>query len=140
MTTYAVDPAHVAEADWRAVDVDGDRRAAHASWSRGPASASRPRSWCPGAFNVSNALCAVASLAEAGLDPALVAEALARVSGVPGRLERVDAGQDFLAVVDYAHKPDAVEAALRSLRERTDGRLHRRASAPGATATAASGR
>ena len=36
------------------------------------------------------------------------------LGGVPGRLEQVDAGQDFLAVVDYAHKPDAVSAALRA--------------------------
>jgi UDP-N-acetylmuramoyl-L-alanyl-D-glutamate--2,6-diaminopimelate ligase len=43
--------------------------------------------------------------------------------GVPGRLEQVDAGQDFLAVVDYAHKPDAVSAALTALRPLTEGRL-----------------
>ena len=42
---------------------------------------------------------------------------------MPGRLERVDAGQDFLAIVDYAHKPDAVEAALAALRPLTAGRL-----------------
>ena len=93
----------------------------------------------PGAFNVSNALCAVAALAEAGLDPTWWPRRWRAVERRPGRLERVDAGQDFLAVVDYAHKPDAVEAALRSLRERTTGRLSS-SSAPGATATAASGR
>ncbi len=43
--------------------------------------------------------------------------------GVPGRFERVDAGQDFLVVVDYAHKPDAVAAAVRTLRPLTDGRV-----------------
>jgi UDP-N-acetylmuramoyl-L-alanyl-D-glutamate--2,6-diaminopimelate ligase len=42
---------------------------------------------------------------------------------VPGRLERIDEGQDFTVVVDYAHKPDAVEAALRTLRPLTEGRL-----------------
>jgi UDP-N-acetylmuramoyl-L-alanyl-D-glutamate--2,6-diaminopimelate ligase len=42
---------------------------------------------------------------------------------VPGRLERVEAGQDFVVVVDYAHKPDAVEAAIRTLRPLTDGRV-----------------
>ncbi len=121
MTTYAVEPG--AEADWRATGVE-----ATVSGSRfvveGPGGVRvGTEILVPGAFNVSNALCAVALLAEAGLDPVLVAESLARVSGVPGRLERVDAGQDFLAVVDYAHKPDAVEAALSSLRERTSGRL-----------------
>jgi UDP-N-acetylmuramoyl-L-alanyl-D-glutamate--2,6-diaminopimelate ligase len=69
-----------------------------------------------GGYNVSNALCAIAALGEAGYDPRLVARGLAASAGVPGRLERVDAGQDFLAVVDYAHKPDAVEAALGALR------------------------
>jgi UDP-N-acetylmuramoyl-L-alanyl-D-glutamate--2,6-diaminopimelate ligase len=42
---------------------------------------------------------------------------------VPGRLERIDVGQGFLAVVDYAHKPDALEAALTTLRPMTTGRL-----------------
>jgi UDP-N-acetylmuramoyl-L-alanyl-D-glutamate--2,6-diaminopimelate ligase len=42
---------------------------------------------------------------------------------VPGRLERIDAGQEFLAVVDYAHKPDAVIAAVEALRPLTRGRL-----------------
>ena len=52
-----------------------------------------------------------------------MADGIARGGGVPGRLERVDAGQDFLAIVDYAHKPDAVEAALAALRPLTRGRL-----------------
>ena len=42
---------------------------------------------------------------------------------MPGRFERIEAGQPFTVVVDYAHKPDAVEAALRSLRPLTEGRL-----------------
>jgi UDP-N-acetylmuramoyl-L-alanyl-D-glutamate--2,6-diaminopimelate ligase len=76
-----------------------------------------------GDFNVANALAAIASLAEAGFDPAAVARGIADGGGVPGRLERVDAGQDFVTVVDYAHKPDAVAAALRTLRPLTSGRL-----------------
>jgi UDP-N-acetylmuramoyl-L-alanyl-D-glutamate--2,6-diaminopimelate ligase len=77
----------------------------------------------PGRFNVSNALCALAGLAELGYPVEEVARGLRAVKGVPGRLEVVDAGQGFLAVVDYAHKPDAVEAVLRDLRARTSGRL-----------------
>jgi UDP-N-acetylmuramoyl-L-alanyl-D-glutamate--2,6-diaminopimelate ligase len=77
----------------------------------------------PGDFNVTNALCAVAGLAEAGFDPAEVARGLRVSVGVPGRLERVDGGQQFVALVDYAHKPDAVAAVLRSLRPATQGRL-----------------
>jgi UDP-N-acetylmuramoyl-L-alanyl-D-glutamate--2,6-diaminopimelate ligase len=77
----------------------------------------------PGAFNVSNALAAVAACGEAGLDAAAVAQAIAVGGGVPGRFERIDAGQPFTVVVDYAHKPDAVQAALESLRPLTEGRL-----------------
>ena len=63
------------------------------------------------------------SRARPGIDPRLVSEGIARTGGVPGRLERIDAGQDFLAFVDYAHKPDAVEAALAAVRPLTRGRL-----------------
>jgi UDP-N-acetylmuramoyl-L-alanyl-D-glutamate--2,6-diaminopimelate ligase len=77
----------------------------------------------PGDFNVTNAMCAVASLAEAGYDAAAVAAAMARGGGVAGRMEPVAVGQDFTAVVDYAHKPDAVEAVLSSVRASTDGRV-----------------
>jgi UDP-N-acetylmuramoyl-L-alanyl-D-glutamate--2,6-diaminopimelate ligase len=77
----------------------------------------------PGAFNVTNALAAVAACGEAGLDAGVVAQAIAAGGGVPGRLERIEAGQPFTVVVDYAHKPDAVRAALESLRPLTDGRL-----------------
>ena len=77
----------------------------------------------PGGFNVANALAAVAAAAEAGLDPAAVAAGIASGGGVPGRFERIEAGQPFTVVVDYAHKPDAVQAALESLRPLTEGRL-----------------
>ncbi|GGO87121.1 UDP-N-acetylmuramoyl-L-alanyl-D-glutamate--2,6-diaminopimelate ligase [Nocardioides phosphati] len=69
-----------------------------------------------GDFNVSNALAAVAGCVELGYDLAAVAAGLAASGGVPGRLERVETGRDLNVVVDYAHKPDAVEAALRTLR------------------------
>jgi UDP-N-acetylmuramoyl-L-alanyl-D-glutamate--2,6-diaminopimelate ligase len=77
----------------------------------------------PGEFNVANALAALAACATAGFDLDQVARAMAQGGGVPGRLELVDAGQDFTVVVDYAHKPDAVTAALEALRPLTDGRL-----------------
>lgn len=77
----------------------------------------------PGAFNVDNTLAAVAACATAGLDPAALARAIAAGTGVPGRFERIDAGQSFTVVVDYAHKPDAVTAALETLRPLTQGRL-----------------
>jgi UDP-N-acetylmuramoyl-L-alanyl-D-glutamate--2,6-diaminopimelate ligase len=76
----------------------------------------------PGRYNVANSLLALAILAEAGVQVPTVAGALARAQ-VPGRMERVDAGQPFLAVVDYSHKPAGVAGALRGLRPLTAGRL-----------------
>ena len=112
-----------AAADWRAGDVrlepTGSTFTVHA-----PSGATFPaRVPLPGDFNVTNALCAVAALAEAGFDPETVAAVMGASGGVPGRLEQVDGGQEFLAVVDYAHKPDAVSAALGALRPLTAGRL-----------------
>ncbi|WJZ03162.1 UDP-N-acetylmuramoyl-L-alanyl-D-glutamate--2,6-diaminopimelate ligase [Corynebacterium freiburgense] len=70
----------------------------------------------PGHFNVLNAALAVTCVAAVGLDPQEFAKGL-KVVGVPGRMEVIDAGQEFLAVVDYAHKPAAVAAVLDALRQ-----------------------
>ncbi|MDQ6641369.1 MAG: UDP-N-acetylmuramoyl-L-alanyl-D-glutamate--2,6-diaminopimelate ligase [Actinomycetota bacterium] len=112
-----------AGADWQAVDVTlGPDGAAFGV--RGPGGLSfDARVPLAGDFNVSNALCAIAGAGEAGLDAAAVAAGIGAGAGVPGRFERVDAGQNWLAIVDYAHKPDAVAAALRALRAITAGRL-----------------
>ncbi|WP_436698296.1 UDP-N-acetylmuramoyl-L-alanyl-D-glutamate--2,6-diaminopimelate ligase [Nocardioides sp. BYT-33-1] len=76
-----------------------------------------------GEFNVANALAAIAAAAEAGFDPQQVADGIGRSGGVPGRLERIETDRDLTVVVDYAHKPDAVDAVLRTLRPVTRGRL-----------------
>ena len=76
----------------------------------------------PGRYNVANALLAVAACAAVGVEPAAAVPGIATVD-VPGRVERVDRGQDFLAVVDYAHKPDALEKVITMLRESTVGRV-----------------
>jgi UDP-N-acetylmuramoyl-L-alanyl-D-glutamate--2,6-diaminopimelate ligase len=65
-----------------------------------------------GAFNVDNAALAVVALVQAGADPAAAAKGVAGCTGVPGRMERVAGGQEFLALVDYAHTPDALERLL----------------------------
>lgn len=75
----------------------------------------------PGRYNVANALLALAMLDTVGVSPEQAAPGL-RIATVPGRLELVDCGQDFLAVVDYAHKPGALRAVLETLR-RPGGRL-----------------
>jgi UDP-N-acetylmuramoyl-L-alanyl-D-glutamate--2,6-diaminopimelate ligase len=77
----------------------------------------------PGAFNVSNALGALACLVTAGVAAEDAVRGVAGLAGVPGRMERVDVGQPFTALVDYAHTPDAVTALLRTVRAITPGRV-----------------
>ncbi|MDF2966779.1 MAG: UDP-N-acetylmuramoylalanyl-D-glutamate--2,6-diaminopimelate ligase [Nocardioidaceae bacterium] len=121
VTTCTVMPD--ADADWTVADVTSGQRGSEFT-VRGPAGRTvRLRLPLPGVFNVRNALAALVALAEAGVDLEPAARGLEAAPGVPGRMERVDAGQDFLALVDYAHKPDAVEAVLSALRPATPGRL-----------------
>ncbi|HEV2373935.1 MAG TPA: UDP-N-acetylmuramoyl-L-alanyl-D-glutamate--2,6-diaminopimelate ligase [Streptosporangiaceae bacterium] len=121
VTTFSAegDPA----ADWRAVDV---RCGADGSVWRvvGPGGVSADASVSlPGPFNVANAMGAVVALVEAGIDLATAVAGVAACPGVPGRLERVGSGQEFTVLVDYSHKPGAVEAVLKGLRPVTGGRL-----------------
>jgi UDP-N-acetylmuramoyl-L-alanyl-D-glutamate--2,6-diaminopimelate ligase len=111
------------DADWRAFDIDLTPTGSRFRIA-GP-DGCEVAAGCPiaGAFNVANTLAAVAAAAGAGYDAAAVAAAIAASGGVPGRLERVDEGQDFEVVVDFAHKPDAIEAALATLRPLTEGKL-----------------
>ncbi|CUR61736.1 UDP-N-acetylmuramoyl-L-alanyl-D-glutamate--2, 6-diaminopimelate ligase [metagenome] len=119
MSTYS---SRGQDADWRATDVV--LSPAGASFTVvGPGVEVAAAVNIPGEFNVSNALAAIASAALAGLDPALVADGIARVGGVPGRLEQVAEGQPYSVVVDYAHKPDALEAVLTTLRPLTQGKV-----------------
>jgi len=79
----------------------------------------------PGDYNVANCLVALAILDAVGVSPAQAVPGL-RDARVPGRTEPVDRGQDFLALVDYAHKPGALAAVLATLRadlRDTAGRL-----------------
>lgn len=76
----------------------------------------------PGRYNVANCLLAVALLDAVGVSPEQAAPGV-RDATVPGRLETVDRGQPFLALVDYAHKPGALRAVLQTLREQAAGRL-----------------
>jgi UDP-N-acetylmuramoyl-L-alanyl-D-glutamate--2,6-diaminopimelate ligase len=69
-----------------------------------------------GAFNVENALGAIATAHAAGCEIDAAVAALSRPVRVPGRMERVDAGQAFTVLVDYAHTPDALESVLRAAR------------------------
>lgn len=73
----------------------------------------------PGDFNIANAGLAVGMASAAGIDLDTFIAALTQVA-VPGRMQRIDEGQDFVAVVDYAHKPAAIEAVLDTLRSQLD--------------------
>ncbi|MCS0636398.1 UDP-N-acetylmuramoyl-L-alanyl-D-glutamate--2,6-diaminopimelate ligase [Streptomyces sp. LP05-1] len=112
------------DADWRAEDVEIGSRGSDFTVVGPQGNRITARAPLPGPFNVANTLAAIVTLAVAGIDPQTAADGVAAVPGVPGRLERVDAGQPYLAVVDYAHKTDAVESVLRSLRKVTGGRIH----------------
>lgn len=77
----------------------------------------------PGAFNVHNALAALALAHAEGIELPAAAAAIGSVMGVPGRMERIDAGQPFGVVVDYAHTPDSLAKVLRTLRPLSAGRV-----------------
>jgi UDP-N-acetylmuramoyl-L-alanyl-D-glutamate--2,6-diaminopimelate ligase len=76
-----------------------------------------------GGFNLDNLLLAVAIAYECGVDPLEIAALIPTLMGAPGRLEAVNLGQDFKALVDYAHSPDAVINVLGTIREFTSGRV-----------------
>jgi UDP-N-acetylmuramoyl-L-alanyl-D-glutamate--2,6-diaminopimelate ligase len=97
---------------------DLDLRAATFRW-RGQEIALR----LGGRFNVLNALAAATCAEALGLAAPVIAAGLASVERVRGRFEAVEAGQDFIVVVDYAHTPDGLVQALTAARELTDGRL-----------------
>jgi UDP-N-acetylmuramoyl-L-alanyl-D-glutamate--2,6-diaminopimelate ligase len=76
-----------------------------------------------GRFNVENALAAAAAARALGIDDAVIKRGLEGVERVPGRFDAVDEGQPFTVLVDYAHTPGALEAALESARELARGRV-----------------
>ena len=76
-----------------------------------------------GEHNLDNLLMAVAIAAQFEVDPLVIGNSLALVQAAAGRLESIDIGQKFMALVDYAHTPDAVTRTLGTLRKSVSGRL-----------------
>jgi len=77
-----------------------------------------------GAYNLANILAALAATTVGlGIDQAAAREGVLAMKAVPGRMERIDMGQDFLAIVDFAHTPNALKAALETSRQMTAGRV-----------------
>jgi len=110
------------DADLRATDLALDTAGAVFA-VRWQGRSQRFTSALPGDYNVANVLCALAMAAALGRDPLALAPAVAAFPGVPGRMERVEAGQPFPVFVDYAHTDDALRNALRMLRAITPGRV-----------------
>jgi UDP-N-acetylmuramoyl-L-alanyl-D-glutamate--2,6-diaminopimelate ligase len=103
-------------ADWRAEDIRAVEAGAQEFFAVDPAGVHHGlRIGLPGHYNVANCLLATALLDAVDVSPEQAAPGL-RTATVPGRLEAVDRGQDFLALVDYAHKPGALRAVLETLR------------------------
>ncbi len=107
LTTYGAGPG----ADVRATSISEDASRLRVAY-QAPSGEAELELRLAGRFNAHNAL-AVVALGEAlGLDPAAVRAGLQAMPGVPGRMERIDAGQPFAVVVDYAHSPASLEAVL----------------------------
>ena len=107
VVTYGTDPA----ADIRADRVEEDAAGVRVRLT-GPSGAADLRIRLAGRFNAHNALAVVALGDILGLDPAAVREGLASVDRVPGRMERIDIGQPFGVIVDFAHSPASLEHVL----------------------------
>ncbi len=121
VTTFSA--AGLSSADWRAADV---RCGADGSTFQvvGPGGVEADASvTLPGPLNVANALAAIVALVETGVSLATAVAGVAACPGVPGRLERVPSDADLTVLVDYSHKPGAVEAVLAALRPVTQGSL-----------------
>ncbi len=76
-----------------------------------------------GMFNISNCLAAISAALAVGLPLEQAVAAIATLPGVDGRMERIDRGQDFVAIVDFAHTPVSLQRALEAVRLMTRGRV-----------------
>jgi UDP-N-acetylmuramoyl-L-alanyl-D-glutamate--2,6-diaminopimelate ligase len=108
-------------ADWRTEDVTADAGAQEFTAIDPAGVHHRMGIALPGGYNIANCLVALAICDAVGVSPEQASAGL-RHTQVPGRLEQIDRGQDFLALVDYAHKPGALREVLRSVRS-PSGRL-----------------
>ncbi|MFN7209898.1 MAG: UDP-N-acetylmuramoyl-L-alanyl-D-glutamate--2,6-diaminopimelate ligase, partial [Aggregatilineales bacterium] len=76
-----------------------------------------------GLYNLQNILAATAAALALGVPPEAIRRGIESLPPIPGRMERIDEGQAFIAIVDFAHTPNALEKALRAVRSLTDGRV-----------------
>ncbi len=88
-----------------------------------PAGKSRVTLNLPGRFNVYNSLAAAGAALALGVGVGIIAQGLESLKGVPGRMEIIEAGQDFQVIVDYAHTPDGLHQVFETLRPSVKGKL-----------------
>ena len=111
------------EADVRAVDVEYSPSGIHFT-AKSKGFAIPVSSKLVGAYNVSNCLAALtATVYGLKIKPEVAAQGIAALEGIPGRMERIDLGQNFTAIVDFAHTPNALRVALEAARTMTDKRV-----------------
>lgn len=111
------------EAQLRAADIENhpDRLSFTA---HGPGFEFRVQTKMFGHYNVSNCLAAIgATVVGLGISAESAQKGIAALEGVPGRMERIEIGQDFTAIVDFAHTPNALKVALEAGRELTEGKV-----------------
>ncbi len=116
---YALrEPAH-----WNALDIDYRADAIHFT-AIGAGRSIDVATPLVGEYNVSNCLAAIAATVDGlGIDPEAARSGIAALPGLPGRMERIDEGQPFTAIVDFAHTPNALDQAIAAARTMTDGQV-----------------
>ncbi len=117
--SYSLSPG----ADLWAEDVRYDSAGMHFT-AVGPGFRQPIQSSLVGSYNVSNVLAALgATMIGLNVPPEVAAQGVAQLRAVPGRMERINLGQDFIAIVDFAHTPNALHSVLTTVRELTGGRV-----------------
>ena len=114
---------HDNDATWHYVSITRDYVGAHVAIRGSAGILIEGKVHLYGGYNFDNLLMAVAIATESGIDPIDIAAILPVLTGAAGRLEAVRLGQNFTALVDYAHSPDAVARVLETAHEITDGRV-----------------
>ena len=114
---------HDHNATWHYVSITRDYVGAHVAIRGSAGILIEGKVHLHGGYNFDNLLMAVAIATESGIDPIAIAAILPQLTGAAGRLEGVRLGQNFTALVDYAHSPDAVARVIETAHEITDGRV-----------------
>lgn len=111
------------KADWYYAELDQDNLGTSLSIRGSTGILIEGRTQLHGGYNLDNLLMAVAIAHQGGIDPIEIAGILPELTGAVGRLDPVQLGQNFIALIDYAHSPDAVALVLQTAREITQGKV-----------------